>query len=236
MAVEIERKFLVRGEDWRKHATSRALLRQAHLARVCRLGAGCEGLMGLRHSGLIEKTRFTVRWQGSLWEVDVFSGDNSGLVIAEIELRHESEPFDRPPWLGIEVTGQSQYYNGSLPRRPLHQVDCIAILEWPPADHFNTAKHGGRTYFAATLLADAGPSGRCACAREARPHRDQRDRSGISLLSQNVPCQPLMAPLSPQTGQCQTMSSRSKSGQISSTPGHARRPGLRRHRSVIASS
>jgi adenylate cyclase len=96
MAVEIERKFLVRGEDWRKHATSRALLRQAHLARVCRLGAGCGGLMGLRHSSLIEKTRFTVRWQGSLWEVDVFSGDNSGLVIAEIELRHESENLRSP--------------------------------------------------------------------------------------------------------------------------------------------
>jgi adenylate cyclase len=80
-----------------------------------------EALMALRHSGLIEKTRFTVPWQGSSWEVDVFSGDNSGLVIAEIELRHESESFDRPPWLGIEVTGEPQYYNGSLARRPFRQ-------------------------------------------------------------------------------------------------------------------
>jgi CYTH domain-containing protein len=70
---------------------------------------------------LIEKTRFTVPWRGSTWEVDVFSGDNSGLVIVELELRHESEGFDRPPWLGIEVTGQPHYYNGSLARRPYCQ-------------------------------------------------------------------------------------------------------------------
>ena len=80
--------------------------------------ADAETLMALRLSGLIEKTRFTVPWQGSSWEVDVFSGDNSGLVIAEIEFRHEFESFDRPPWLGVEVTGQSQFYNGSLARRP----------------------------------------------------------------------------------------------------------------------
>jgi adenylate cyclase len=80
-----------------------------------------ETLLSLRHSGLIEKTRFIVPWREHRWEVDVFSGDNDGLVIAEIELRHEDEAFDRPPWLGIEITGQSQYYNGSLARRPFRQ-------------------------------------------------------------------------------------------------------------------
>src|SRR5262245_34309742 len=45
-----------------------------------------EALLALRHSGLIEKTRFTVPWRGHLWELDVFAGDNAGLVIAEIEL------------------------------------------------------------------------------------------------------------------------------------------------------
>jgi len=151
MAVEIERKFLVRGEAWRSFATSEASIRQAYLAsgersttRV-RIKNGtdatvtikskraelrrleieypvsvldAEALFSLRHSGLIEKTRFTVPWREHLWEVDVFSGDNAGLVIAEIELRHEDERFDRPPWLGIEITGQSQYYNGSLARHP----------------------------------------------------------------------------------------------------------------------
>jgi len=80
-----------------------------------------EALMSLRHSGLVEKTRFTVPWQGHNWEVDVFAGENAGLVIAEIELRHENEAFDRPPWLGVEITGQPQYYNGSLSRNPFNR-------------------------------------------------------------------------------------------------------------------
>ena len=80
-----------------------------------------EALMSLRLSGLVEKTRFTVPWRGHEWEVDVFAGDNAGLVIAEIELRNEDERFDQPPWLGVEITGQPQYYNGSLSRRPFNQ-------------------------------------------------------------------------------------------------------------------
>jgi adenylate cyclase len=81
-------------------------------------GLDAEALLSLRHSGLIEKTRFVVPWRQHTWEVDVFEGDNAGLVIAEIELRHEDETFDYPPWLGVEITGQSQYYNGSLARHP----------------------------------------------------------------------------------------------------------------------
>jgi adenylate cyclase len=75
-------------------------------------------LMALRHGGMIEKTRFTVPWRGHGWEVDEFVGENAGLVIAEIELRREDETFDRPPWLGIEIPGQAQFYNGPLSRRP----------------------------------------------------------------------------------------------------------------------
>ena len=59
-----------------------------------------EALLSLRTGGLIEKTSFTVPWREHVWELDVFSGANAGLVIAEIELRHELERFDRPPWLG----------------------------------------------------------------------------------------------------------------------------------------
>lgn len=51
-------------------------------------------------------------------DLTVTGGDNGGLVIAEIELRHEDEIFERPPWLNIEITGQAQYYNGSLARHP----------------------------------------------------------------------------------------------------------------------
>jgi adenylate cyclase len=94
-------------------------------AELCRLEVeypisvlDAEALQSLRHSGLIEKTRFIVAWREHIWEVDVFAGENSGLVVAEIELRHEDEAFERPPWLGVEITGQSQYYNGSLARHP----------------------------------------------------------------------------------------------------------------------
>mgnify|MGYP003579048063 CR=1 FL=1 len=48
----------------------------------------------------------------------MFEGDNAGLVIAEVELRHESQPVDLPAWIGPEVTGQPQYYNSALVRRP----------------------------------------------------------------------------------------------------------------------
>jgi adenylate cyclase len=83
--------------------------------------ADAEALLSLREGGLIEKTRFTVPWREHRWEVDVFSGDSSGLVIAEIELRHEADTFDRPAWLGAEVTGKPQYHNGSLARHPFHE-------------------------------------------------------------------------------------------------------------------
>lgn len=49
----------------------------------------------------------------------MFSGENFGLVIAEIELRHEQQQIELPHWIGEEVTGQRQYYNGSLAQRPL---------------------------------------------------------------------------------------------------------------------
>ena len=52
------------------------------------------------------------------WEVDVFSGDNYGLIIAEIELRNEHQDVELPPWIGAEITGQPQYYNSSLVQRP----------------------------------------------------------------------------------------------------------------------
>lgn len=63
----------------------------------------------------IEKTRHIIESDNGLkWEVDVFGGRNSGLVVAEIELPSPDTPFDRPAWLGNEVTGDSRYYNSSL--------------------------------------------------------------------------------------------------------------------------
>jgi adenylate cyclase len=81
--------------------------------------ADAEALMALRRGSVIDKVRHTIPWQGLMWEIDVFSGDNAGLVIAEIELRHEHQQFVVPRWLGEEVTGQPRYYNSSLSQRPL---------------------------------------------------------------------------------------------------------------------
>jgi adenylate cyclase len=77
-----------------------------------------EALMQLRQGSVIEKVRHVIPWGDLAWEVDVFSGDNSGLVIAEIELRHQDQQVELPPWIGVEVTGQSQYYNSSLVQHP----------------------------------------------------------------------------------------------------------------------
>lgn len=67
---------------------------------------------------LIEKTRYLVPHDGHTWEVDVFAGDNEGLVVAEIELEAEDEAFSTPPWVGEEVSGDTRYYNVCLVKHP----------------------------------------------------------------------------------------------------------------------
>jgi adenylate cyclase len=77
-----------------------------------------EALMQLRQGAIVEKVRHVIPCSDLVWEVDVFSGDNYGLVIAEVELQHERQPIELPPWVGAEITGQPQYYNSSLVQRP----------------------------------------------------------------------------------------------------------------------
>ena len=67
---------------------------------------------------LIEKVRYVVRAGGRVWEVDVFRGDNAGLVVAEIELEAEDEVFEKPSWIGDEVTEDPRYFNSSLVEHP----------------------------------------------------------------------------------------------------------------------
>lgn len=67
---------------------------------------------------LIEKTRWLCPWQGYLWEVDEYAGDNAGLVIAELELTSESARPPLPPWVGAEVTDDPRYLNANLIRHP----------------------------------------------------------------------------------------------------------------------
>lgn len=67
---------------------------------------------------LIEKSRYRIPYQGMLWEVDEFYGDNAGLVVAEIELTAEDQVFEKPQWVGEEVTHDARYFNANLLRHP----------------------------------------------------------------------------------------------------------------------
>lgn len=75
-------------------------------------------LLNLCKSGIIDKIRHIIPFKGHIWEVDFFMGENAGLILAEIELEHESEQFFLPEWLGEEVTGQIEYYNAMLSKHP----------------------------------------------------------------------------------------------------------------------
>jgi CYTH domain-containing protein len=78
-----------------------------------------EELLALCLPGTIDKVRHLVPVGRHTWEVDVFHGDNEGLVVAEIELSSEEDTFERPDWLGEEVTGDPKYYNAMLAKHPL---------------------------------------------------------------------------------------------------------------------
>ena len=77
-----------------------------------------EELLKLCETGIIDKTRYEVKKGNHTFEVDEFSGDNKGLIVAEIELNFETESFKKPDWLGEEVTGEIKYYNSQLIKQP----------------------------------------------------------------------------------------------------------------------
>jgi len=147
---EIERKFLLRNEDWRGLAPGIAYV-QGYLAgdEACSVRVRIAGntatlavksattgigrnefeyaipvadarqmLDLLARKSLIEKTRYAIEHEGFFWEIDEFHGKNQGLIVAEIELEHEDQAFEKPVWLGREVTGDPRYYNANLARVP----------------------------------------------------------------------------------------------------------------------
>jgi adenylate cyclase len=151
MAEEIERKFLVANDDWRKKVAREMRMRQGYFGggQRCSMRVRSNGThawlnLNSRESGmrrlefdyeipiadaeimlrklcvgaLIDKTRYWVMDGGHTWEVDVFHGANSGLVIAEIELEAVTDTVSRPHWLGEEVTNDIRYYNVSLVENP----------------------------------------------------------------------------------------------------------------------
>ena len=80
--------------------------------------ADAEALLALCVGGRIDKLRHYVHHAGHTWEVDEFAGDNAGLVVAELELASADEEFERPAWLGREVTDETRWYNLALAERP----------------------------------------------------------------------------------------------------------------------
>lgn len=75
-------------------------------------------MMNLRTGAIVEKTRYVSELGGKTWEVDLFEGENSGLIIAEIELENENESFDKPAWLLNEVSTDDRYFNFNLSKNP----------------------------------------------------------------------------------------------------------------------
>lgn len=157
MAIEIERKFLLRNENWRAQACSKQRIAQAYLNDAASLAAArencsvrvritgdtanlniksrelgavrqefeypipltdAEALMALASNGAIDKIRHLLPIGPHVWEIDEFFGDNQGLLVAEIELTTSDEAFERPDWLGEEVTLLPRYYNLALSHHP----------------------------------------------------------------------------------------------------------------------
>lgn len=151
MSLEIERKFLVKG-DFKSHAHQCQDVAQGYLSSVAErtvririkgdkgfitikgIGSAdglsryewekeisitdARDLLALCEQGKIEKKRYLVDYGSHTYEVDEFLGDNAGLVVAEVELNAVDECFEKPDWLGDEVTGIEKYYNAALSKHP----------------------------------------------------------------------------------------------------------------------
>lgn len=83
--------------------------------------AEADQLLAICEPGVIDKIRYQVKAGAHTYEVDEFHGENEGLVVAEVELGSEEEAFARPHWLGVEVTGDTRYYNSMLMKQPYTQ-------------------------------------------------------------------------------------------------------------------
>ncbi|WP_336375865.1 CYTH domain-containing protein [Altibacter sp. HG106] len=79
-----------------------------------------EALLALCEPGQIDKIRYEIAYEGLIFEVDEFFGENEGLVLAEVELTQEDQPVAKPTWLGKEVTGEVRYYNAYLLKHPFN--------------------------------------------------------------------------------------------------------------------
>ncbi|HYN53614.1 MAG TPA: CYTH domain-containing protein [Methylotenera sp.] len=148
MPIEIERKFLVTGNEWRVAAGvkfSQGYLNRDKTRTVRVRIAGNQGFLTIKgatvgatraefeyeiplvdaenllafcEGPIIQKVRHISEYKGFNWEVDEFQGENTGLVIAEIELLSENQPLEKPSWVGEEVTYDTRYFNSNLAQNP----------------------------------------------------------------------------------------------------------------------
>lgn len=84
-----------------------------------------QAMLKLCEPGSIEKYRYIIPIGEHEFEVDVFEGENSGLIVAEVELESADEVFEKPNWLGEEVTGDVRYYNSNLSKKPFKEWDMV---------------------------------------------------------------------------------------------------------------
>lgn len=87
--------------------------------------ADAHAMLELCQEGILEKTRYEIAVGKHIFEVDEFHGQNEGLIVAEVELACENETFEKPDWLGDEVTGIVKYYNSQLSKRPFQLWDKV---------------------------------------------------------------------------------------------------------------
>ena len=148
MAREIERKFLIKEGAWRnekgtKYRQGYLSSAKERIVRVRTIGdkgyltikgitvgasrmefeyeiprQDADTLLDICERPLIEKNRYKVEHDGFVWEIDEFSGENQGLIVAELELESEDQYFPKPDWVGQEVTGDPRYFNSNLIRMP----------------------------------------------------------------------------------------------------------------------
>lgn len=151
MPIEIERKFLLKTNDWRKEVSYSHRIRQGYMGEIDKASVrvriqGEKANINIKSATLsitrleyeydiplteaeemleqlckqpqVNKTRFIVEQAPHKWEIDEFYGDNEGLLVAEIELNDEDEVFEKPAWLGEEVTHDPKYYNVNLIKHP----------------------------------------------------------------------------------------------------------------------
>ncbi len=152
MAIEIERKFLIKDDRYKKESVRAIRITQRYLSsvpeRTVRVrikgekgyitvkGVGstsgvsrfewekeilvkdAKELFNICEQGIIDKTRYDIKSDKHTFEVDEYYGENAGLIVAEVELSSEDEEFNKPNWLGDEITGDAKYYNSMLMKNP----------------------------------------------------------------------------------------------------------------------